>query len=250
MHRPSTPRAVAALVLRDLGCALRNPTVLLCILVALGASWFFGAMLGDDVRRDTGLESFLLTFIAILPALESGGVITLFVMSEEQAHGTYQVMARSGAALGQIAAAKVVTGCLLSALITPLGLWLGGFGTQGLPATIAIGALGSLAPCLLFCGAGLLSDDQMRANFWAGPLVFAGLLPLVGAVEPALGLVGALSPEGFLAGGCAWAVLGSPEAVGMSAAMTVASGIVWTALGAAALRTSIGKWKQVHGRER
>lgn len=250
IHRATPSKTVAALVLRDLGCAMRNPTVLLCILVAMGASWFFGTVLGDDSQQTAGLEPFLLAFTAILPALESGGVVTLFVMSEEQAHGTYRVMIRGGATLGQIAAGKVIAGCLLSAIATPLCLWLAGFGPEGLPGAAAAGALGNIAPCMLFCSAGLLSDDQMRANFWAGPLVFAGLLPMVGAIEPSLGLIGALSPNGFLAGTCAWAVLGSPEALGMSIGATAASGVAWLALGAIALRAAMGKWKKSCGLER
>ena len=81
----ATPRIIGALVARDAGCALRNPTVLLCAAVAAAFSWLFGATLADELTATPGFAVFLMAFAAILPTLEAGGVVTLFAMSEEDA---------------------------------------------------------------------------------------------------------------------------------------------------------------------
>ena len=246
MHQASASRIVGALVARDLGCALRNPTVLICILVSLAACWFFGTVPAADMRGIDGMQEFLLAFIAVLPTLMAGGVVTLFAMSEEQAHGTYRVMARGGAPLGLVVAGKVTAGALLSAALTPLGFWLAGFAIGYLPV-FAVAAVGSIASQMLFCAAALLSDDQMRTNFWAGPLVLIGMLPLAGTFDPALGFLGLLSPQGFLAGACAQLIQGTPAGLGMTVPGMVASGVLWLGLAAAALAASMRRWKRIHG---
>lgn len=239
----ATLRIIGALIARDAGCALRNPTVLLCAVVAIAFSWFFGAMLADEAAAAPDFGVFLMAFAAILPTLEVGGVVTLFVMSEEDAHGTYDVMLRGGASLGAIVAAKVIVGAVGCAALVPLCLALVGAPTTGLAPAALLTAVGSLPVLVLFCGCGLRAADQMRTNGWAWPLVVAGMLPLLGAMGPQWAPLVAVSPLGFLAGSCTAAATGMPDALGLPLPALAANLVVWLALAALWLRRSMGSWR-------
>ena len=198
----ATPRIIGALVARDAGCALRNPTVLLCAAVAAAFSWLFGATLADELTATPGFAVFLMAFATILPTLEAGGVVTLFAMSEEDAHGTYDVIVRGGASLEAIVTAKVIVGAAGCAVLVPVCLALAGAPRGCLGPAVLLTAVGSLPVLVLFCGCGLRAADQMRTNGWAWPLVVAGMLPLLGALGPQWAPLVAASPVGFLAGSC------------------------------------------------
>ncbi len=143
----TTPRIIGALVARDAGCALRNPTVLLCAAVAVGFSWLFGATLADELTATPGFAVFLMAFATILPTLEVGGVVTLFAMSEEDAHGTYDVMVRGGASLEAIVAAKVIVGAAGCAVLVPVCLALAGAPRGCLGPAVLLTAVGSPFSC-------------------------------------------------------------------------------------------------------
>ena len=79
----ATPRIIGALVARDAGCALRNPTVLLCAAVAAAFSWLFGATLADELTATPGFAVFLMAFATILPTLEAAAILEGFAGEHE-----------------------------------------------------------------------------------------------------------------------------------------------------------------------
>lgn len=239
----ATLRIIGALIARDAGCALRNPTVLLCAVVAIAFSWFFGAMLADEAAATPDFGVFLMAFAAILPTLEAGGVVTLFVMSEEDARGTYDVMLRGGVSLGAIVTAKVIVGAVGCAALVPLCLALAGAPTAGLAPAALLTAVGSLPVLVLFCGCGLRAADQMRTNGWAWPLVVAGMLPLLGAMGPQWASLVAASPLGFLAGSCVAATTGAPDALGLPFPVLAANLVAWLILALLWLRRCMKAWR-------
>lgn len=239
----TTPRIIGALAARDAGCALRNPTVLLCAAVAVAFSWLFGATLTDELATVPGFAVFLMAFAAILPTLEAGGVVTLFAMSEEDAHGTYDVMVRGGASLEAIVAAKVIVGVVGCAVLVPVCLALAGAPWSSLGPAALLAAVGSLPVLVLFCGCGLRAADQMRTNGWAWPLVVAGMLPLLGALGPQWAPLVAASPMGFLAGSCVAATTGAPDALGLPFPVLAANLVAWLILALLWLRQCMKAWR-------
>lgn len=244
MEPTSLIRTVRALVWRDLGCALRNPTVLACMAVALGFCWLFGSLDTVDGERYAPFRGLIIVLAAVLPTLEIGGVVTLFVMSHEHSRGAYGVMMRSGATIGTIVAGKVIAGCLLATAFSFPCFALAGFAPAALPTLGAVTAVGCLPLLLLFCGCGLLSNDQMQSNFWAWPLTLAGILPFVSTLDPALGAATLVSPAGFLTGAATWVLTGSPESLGLTAPAVIANEIIWLAIGAFWLHHCIKTWKR------
>lgn len=237
-------RTVRALVWRDLGCALRNPTVLVCIAAALGFCWLFGSLNTAKDEFFAPFRGLIIVLAAVLPTLEVGGVVTLFVMSHEHSCGAYRVMMRSGATIGTIVAGKAIAGCLLAVVFSFPCFALAGFAPAALPALGAVTAVGCLPLLMLFCGCGLLSNDQMRSNFWAWPLTLAGVLPFVSTLDPALGAATLVSPAGFLTGASTWVLTGSPESLGLTAPAVIANEVIWLAIGAFWLHHCIKTWRR------
>lgn len=226
-------KTTAALVRRDLGCALRNPTVLVCALVPVLLCGLLGHTLADVFASTPPMRNFAYALAAVFPTLEAGGVLTLFVMSAERSHGTYRIMRRCGVTLGEIVAAKMIMGMAASAATTALCFWLIGAAPEHLGALACASAIGCLPTLLLFCAAGLLLNDEAHTNFWAAPITLAAILPLLGALTPAIGPIGAaataLSPTGFLAGTCVWIATGTETALALTAPPMIASGLAWLA---------------------
>lgn len=208
MRNPSTPRAVAALVLRDLGCTMRNPTALVCTAVGLAICVFYGRYWSQDIATGTPFSSFIIAMAAVVPVLEAGEMITLFAMSEEMAHNSYPAILRTGTSLGAIVAAKTIAGCVVSGVLAALCFLGMGIGGWRLSAIAAITLVGSIPFLLLSSGCGLISKDQMKVNFWAWPLVLGGLLPVVAAAKPEWAFLALLSPLGFQVVECLEAVSG------------------------------------------
>jgi hypothetical protein len=244
---------IVALVRRDLGCALRNPTVLACMLVPLGLCWFLAAVTADGPATVSFMRPFAYAVAAIFPTVEVGGVLTLFVMSEEGPRGTYRLMKRCGVRLRHIVAAKMTVGVLVSALITAACFGLMGVPLVHLAPIGAAAALGSAPTLLLFCACGLRCADQIWANFWAGPISFVALAPLLGAMAPAFEpmatLIASASPTTLLAGACTAIASGglgalNAGALGITPLAMVISSVIWLAGGTLALHCRPGKAPQ------
>ena len=184
-----------------------------------------------------------MAFATILPTLEAGGVVTLFAMSEEDAHGTYDVMVRGGASLEAIVAAKVIVGAVGCTVLVPVCLALAGAPRGCLGPAVLLTAVGSLPVLVLFCGCGLRAADQMRTNGWACPLVVAGMLPLLGALGPQWAPLVAASPVGFLAGSCVAATTGTPDALGLPLPALAANLVAWLILALLWLRRCMKAWR-------
>lgn len=242
----ATLRIVGGLVARDAGCAMRNPTVIACVAVAAAFSWLFGAVLTSDAADASNPSAFLMAFATIIPALEVGGVVTLFVMGEEGARGTYDLMVRSGASLGAIVAAKVAVGVAGCTAAVPLCLMLSGAPVAALAPSALPTAIGSLPALMLFCGCGLRSSDQARTNKWAWLLVVIGILPTLGALGQQWGPFAAASPLGFLAASCTSIATGTPDSLGLAFPALAANLAAWLAIAALWLQRSMKAWHATH----
>ena len=117
-----------ALVMRDLGCALRNRTVLMTIITVLGFCALMMPQFAGSAEELPFMGAFGYALVPLFSVLEVGGTIMLFAMAEERAHGTYEVMARAGATLPLLVASKLIAGivlCVVISLVAALfsGMW-------------------------------------------------------------------------------------------------------------------------------
>ena len=227
---------MGALVLRELGCALRNRTVLLTVAVVVGFCAFLTLVVPELLDGLPVMRAFFYAFVVTVPVVEVGGVIMLFAMAEEWSHGTYEVMARAGVSVGLVVAGKVVAGVVLCALIEVVVALIVGAGVRQALGLGALTAVGCIPFLLVAAGCGLCSRDEMRVNAFAFLLVVLCLVPLFGPLIPPLGIVGVASPTAFLVGSGTWMMDGSagfqllsmdPLALAASLAAWSVASIIW-----------------------
>lgn len=229
--RATAGQLLWALVVRDIGCVLRNPTVLLtvafvlgfCALVSPGASGLMGGM--------PALDTFGLAFVVMFSVVQVGGVFALFVIAEERAHGTYEVMARAGVTLPLLVAAKVISGVVLCVVVSVANAAAFGVQDGRLLRFAAVVAVGCIPFLLLSAGCGLLSRDEMKVNAFGFVLVVPCLAPMFGAFVPVAGVVGTATPVGFLVGFGVQALGSSVEALSMNPVALAVSLVLWLGLG-------------------
>ena len=191
-----------ALVMRDLGCALRNRTVLATIIAVLG---FCALMMPQFVGSSEDypiMESFGYVLVPLFPLLEVGGTVMLFVMAEERAHGTYEVMARAGATLPLLVASKLIAGIVLCVVISLAAAVLSGLRDANLLGFAVVVTVGSVPFLLLAAGCGLLSREEMRVACPVAFLAGFGAQALGGSMESLH-----MSPWPLAANLAAWVVL-------------------------------------------
>lgn len=242
MQTATSAHAIGACALRDIGCAFRNPTALACMAVALAFCAFYGRMWEEDVASGTAFSAFIIAFIAVMPVLEAGGVITLFAMSEELAHGSHHVITRSGVSLKAIVAGKIAASWLISCGLGILCFWAAGIDGTRLAPIAAVLAAGCLPFLVFSCGFGLLSKDQMRTNLWACPLALSALLALMGTMGPHSSFLIYLSPVGWQVAECVAALGPGIEPLQLSQPLLALSWIGWMGAGLFFLRSCMKQW--------
>ncbi len=228
-----------ALVMRDLGCALRNRTVLMTIITVLGFCALMMPQFAGSAEELPFMGAFGYALVPLFSVLEVGGTIMLFAMAEERAHGTYEVMARAGATLPLLVASKLIAGIVLCVVISLVAALFSGMWNANLLEFAAVVAVGSVPFLLLAAGCGLLSRQEMRVNAFSFALVLLCIAPLLSALVPAAGTVSMACPVAFLAGFGAQALGGSIESLHMSLWPLVANLVAWTVLSALWLRWCI-----------
>ena len=228
-----------ALVMRDLGCALRNRTVLMTIITVLGFCALMMPQFVGSADDLPSMEAFGCVLVSLFPVLEVGGTIMLFAMAEERAHGTHEVMARAGVTLPLLVASKLIAGIVLCVVISLAAAVLSGLHNANLLEFAAVVAVGSVPFLLLAVGGGLLSREEMRVNAFSFVLVLLCIAPLLSALVPVAGTVSMACPVAFLAGFGTEMLGGSVESLHMSLWPSVVNLAAWTVLSVLWLRWCI-----------
>ena len=240
----TTARAISACALRDIGCALRNPTSVVCMAVALVFCAFYGRFWGADIAQGTAFSAFIIAFISVMPVLEAGGVITLFATSEEVAHNSYGAILRTGGSLRAIVAGKLIAGWLICCVLGVLCFWVAGIEDGRLIPLAGAFAVGSLPFLALSSGFGLISKDQMHTNFWAWPLALSALLAMVATLGPEVSFLVYLSPLGLQVAECVAIAGPGLEQLQLLQPALIASWCAWLAAAAFCLRQCMAKWRR------
>lgn len=181
--------------MRDAGNALRNPTVLVCCLIAVALCWYMSSGASDSFPN---ARMYAVGASAVWPTTMAGCVITLFVMAEEREHGSYATMRRMGVPLWCIVASKVIVGVLASATSSAVALLPCVPDLVTLVCAALLVAVGSLSYVMLCVACGLMSTKQMHTNGWSVPLALASLVVILVPLEGAVSPVAALMPTQFL----------------------------------------------------
>ena len=240
MPEISPMRTVGALVLRDLGCTLRTPTVLFMaafgVLLCWGvAQWSLGFSDIPQARGD--LSRFVLDSSAVMPALTGGSVIPLSLMAEEREHGTTALLSRAGASMSAIAASKALAALILIALLALACLTITGVPVGALaPATLAT-VLASVPFMLASTAMGLITRAQGQTSGWYLALVALAMPTLLATIDSAILPLAALSPLQAGASAVSWLAIGATPPEGWLATGAVFA--LWLVASAAAFAAAL-----------
>lgn len=240
MPEISPMRTVGALVLRDLGCALRTPTVL--FMAAFGALLCWGVSqwsvgFSDIPQARDELTRFILAASAVMPALTGGSVIPVSLMAEEREHGTSALLARAGASMGAVAASKAIAALVLTALLALACLAIAGIPADALaPATLAT-TLASVPFVLVSTAMGLITRVQGQTSGWYLALVALAMPTLLATIDSAILPLAALSPLQAGASAVSWLAVGATPPEGWVATGAVFA--LWLAVSAAAFAAAL-----------
>lgn len=223
----SSLRLFRIVLLHDIEAMLRNPSVLVCCVLAVAMGWFF----------DSVLQFWPWFTCAAIGSLAIGvptGIGMLVAFAEEHEYGMGETLARVGVTRRCWVVAKAVAGFVLAeVLMCALALSLG-LATRGMLVVAAV-SLPTAAFMALACAAlATRVIDQQRAGSWGAAVM---LPPFVAGMLTSLGLPCWMFPGGSIAALCMQAMKAGllsvePLAevgvyVGASPAAVVAVSMLW-----------------------
>lgn len=230
-------RALGALILRDIGCALRTPAFVVVAGLGVALCWLIAQWADGSLLADERLRRFLLASATVVPALMGGGSVVLFLLVEEREHGACPTLFRAGISLGAMVASKVaaalaftaltVLACLI-AIGAPLGCWA--------PATLAVTAT-SLPFLLVVTALGVTLRAYAQTGIWSLVLVVLALPSQVAELDRAVAPLAAALPLEAATAVMIWLVTGEAPAEGWPAVEAVFA--AWLAAGAALLAAAL-----------
>ncbi len=224
-------RTLAALVLRDLGCALRTPTIVFMALVGVALCWVIAQWSGSLDPVDEDVRRFLLALDAIVPPLMGGSSVALFLLAEEREHGACAALARAGVPLGSTVVAKVLAAMAFTALVTlaclavtavPVDCWA--------PSVVAV-TVASLPLLVVAAAMGTVVRTYAQTSGPCLVLVCLALPPQLATLDAALAPIAMLSPVEAGAVAVTWLASGAVPAEGWGLVAAVYA--VWAAASAA-----------------
>lgn len=185
-----TLRNIYALVARDLGDAVRNPTTLM----SCGAGVLLAVVIGNAAANASRLDPgeagafALIGAFCIGPAF-AGSVVELFVMAEERERGVYVTLAGAGVTAGELAVSKWLSATLVTLAVQVAVCLLLGFAPSEAAALLALTAVAAQPLLLAGLACGLFAREQMASSLLAVPLTVVAVAPIVAfmseAVRPA-----------------------------------------------------------------
>lgn len=238
----ATLRKVSALVRKDACDLVRNPSMLVSVLLPVGFSALFRLMLGD-VEASAGLageraallagtlDSFLLSISLCMAIGMVVGMVVIYGIAEEKEKHTLRTLMLANVGAGEVAASKGgVTLVAVVAVGAACFAVAGGAPTQ-LPVYLVLTVLGAVPVVLVSLVLGLASRDQMTAGFYSVPVLLLALVPTFGMTNETVDTIAAFTPLGGVYELLALAADGNLLTQGALAPLAVT--LVWIAVGAA-----------------
>lgn len=226
-------RALGALVLRDLGCTLRTPVIVLMGVLSVALCWMVAQWIGDLGALDELTRLFVLASDATVPPLMGGSSVALFLLVEEREHGACAALARAGVPLGAMVASKVLAATVFTAAIVlaclaatdvPAACWA--------PATLM--ATAASLPFLVIAAAlGATLRAYSQTSIWCLLLVCLALPTEVATLDPALAPLATAMPLQAGASAVTWLATGIEPTEGWAVAAGVFA--AWAVISAAVM---------------
>lgn len=185
----ATMRKLGVLVEKDVKDLVKNPTMLLSIIMPVGFTFlyrmFFGedALSGGDAEVGAALRYVLLSLGMGMSVGMGASMVLIYGIAEEKEKHTLRTLMLANVSAEQIIAAKGLVALALTVLAE-----LACFGVAGAPWSLcapylACGIAAAVPMILLSLVAGLASRDQMTAGLYSVPILLLALAPMFGYDE-------------------------------------------------------------------
>ena len=203
----ATLRKVGALVRKDACDLVRNPSMLVCVLMPVGFTVLFRLMLGD-VEASSGLDearagmlsdtldTFLLSISLCMAIGMVIGMVEVYGIAEEKEKHTLRTLMLANVGAGEVAASKGGVALLAVVAVGAACFFLAGGEPGLLPVYLALTALGAVPVVLISLVLGLASRDQMTAGFYSVPVLLLALVPTFGMASEAIKTAASFTPLG------------------------------------------------------
>lgn len=244
----STLRKVRVLCEKDLIDLVKNPSMLICLVLPVGFSLVTRLVTANAAQQVAGaaedvvmvsgaqeaLRTFTLTSALCMSIGMVVGMIVVYGIAEEKEKHTLRTLM-----LANVSGAEIVTSRALVALVATLVTAAASFFVTGaagaslLPSYLVLGTLGALPIVLISLVFGLASRDQMTAGFYSVPVVLISLAPLFGMYNEAMQNIVRWLPTGGMSDLIALLVDG--RLLSVDALLPLVVILAWVAAGGAAL---------------
>ena len=232
-----TVRALGALVEKCAADALRNPGLLVIIVMPIGFALLYRAMLGG-VQETHGLMSWYLSAIALVfSTTMAPPTVSLYTMALDREQGALRTLALAGVGLKRLALARGIASVLITTAVTALCLVCTGESAGRLLPITAVGLVAAVVMTLFSLVPSAFARNQTDSGLYCVPILLVGLGPMFFQYSEALVPATAYLPTGgafVLAQLAGQGLLLTPEAV-----LPVVSSGAWIAVGAFALAVAL-----------
>ena len=191
----ATLRKIRVLVGKDLIDLVKNPSMLICLVLPVGFALVTRLVLEnatDQIAEVASsatiaseaagiLRTFTLSSALCMAIGMVVGMTVVYGIAEEKEKHTLRTLMLVNVSAGQIMASRALV-ALAATLVTATASFLvvGTAPIGLLPAYLALGALGALPIVLISLVFGLASRDQMTAGLYSVPVVLISLAPIFG----------------------------------------------------------------------
>lgn len=245
----ATLRKLGALMSKDAVDMVKNPTMIVCIVMPLGFALFYRLFLGDvmvgagaspEAAASPEVEAalqYVILSMALCMAIGMGAATSLiYGLAEEKEKHTLRTLMLTNVTAEQIVLARGLVALGLTVVVEVLCFVVSGAPWHLFGWYLLFGIVGAVPVILLSLVVGLASRDQMTAGLYSVPVLLLSLAPVFGGFSPDIRAVARLTPTGGMdellrlavKGGLGTAEMVAPIVVTL--AWTVAAAIVFKLL--------------------
>ena len=253
-------RKLGALMGKDVTDMLKNPTMIVCIVMPVAFVLLYryimgnvggsmGMMGGADMGADADMETVegLITYVLLNTALcmtigMTSSAMLVYGLAEEKEKHTLRTLMLANVSAGQVALAKGLVSLAAILVVAVACFALTGVSWQFFGGFIAFAAVGSVPIILLGLVLGLAARDQMTAGLYSMPILVISLVPLFTTFAPEAEFVAGLTPLGGVCDLLLLMIEGN--LMSADALVPVAVTLAWTVAGALAFKLLYRKLAQ------
>ena len=204
-------RKLGALIVKDAADLVKNPTMILCVLMPVGFAVFYRFFIGDmglagPLRGDGGLDAspqvtsvvqYIVLSMSLCLSIGMGASVSLiYGLAEEKEKHTLRTLMLANVSADQLMLAKGIV-----AFVLTVATELVCFAVSGAPWSLAgwyllLGGVGAVPVILVSLVVGLASRDQMTAGLYSVPVLLLSMAPIFGSFSEGIRAVVRFAPTG------------------------------------------------------